>query len=168
MQKLLVLTTGGTIDKVYFDALSQFEVGDPVARDILKSMNVAFEFEVKEICRKDSLEITKEDRQALRDAIEASDAQYILITHGTDTMVDTAQFIGEQGEKRIVLTGSMQPAAFKDTDAVFNIGSAIGALSIAAPGVYIAMSGKVYPAGDVFKNYDSKRFEPLDMPDQIQ
>ena len=168
MQKLLVLTTGGTIDKVYFDALSQFEVGDPVARDILMAMNVAFEFEVTEICRKDSLEITEQDRQSLRDVIEASDANYILITHGTDTMVDTAQFIGEQTEKRIVLTGSMQPAAFKDTDAVFNIGSAIGALSIALPGVYIAMSGKVYPAGEVFKNYDSKRFEQFQDSNSVQ
>ena len=168
MQKLLVLTTGGTIDKVYFDALSQFEVGDPVANDILVSMNVAFEFEVTEICRKDSLEITEQDRQSLRDVIEASDANYILITHGTDTMVDTAQFIGEQTEKRIVLTGAMQPAAFKDTDAVFNIGSAIGALSIALPGVYIAMSGKVYPAGEVFKNYDSKRFEQSQDSNSVQ
>ncbi len=168
MQKLLVLTTGGTIDKVYFDALSQFEVGDPVAHDILMSMNVAFEFEVQEICRKDSLEITEQDRQSLRNAIEASDAKYILITHGTDTMVDTAQFIGKQTEKCIVLTGSMQPAAFKDTDAVFNIGSAIGALSIAVPGVYIAMSGKVYPAGDVFKNYDSKRFEHTQDNNSVQ
>ncbi len=168
MQKLLVLTTGGTIDKVYFDALSQFEVGDPVAHEILSAMNVAFEFEVQEICRKDSLEITDQDRQTLRDAIEASDAHHILITHGTDTMVDTAQFIGEQTQKSIILTGAMQPAAFKDTDAVFNMGSAIGALAIAAPGVYIAMSGRVYPAGEVFKNYDSKRFEAAQAPKQVQ
>ena len=168
MQKLLVLTTGGTIDKVYFDALSQFEVGDPVAHETLAAMNVAFEFEVQEICRKDSLEITEQDRQALKDAIEASDARHILITHGTDTMVDTAQFIGEQTQKSIILTGAMQPAAFKDTDAVFNMGSAIGALAISAPGVYIAMSGRVYPAGEVFKNYDSKRFETAEAPKQVQ
>lgn len=158
MDKLLVLTTGGTLDKVYFDALSEFQVGDPVAADILTAMNVNFEFEIKEICRKDSLELTDEDRENLKAAIAASDADYVLITHGTDTMVDSANFIGEHN-KVIIFTGAMQPAAFSNTDAVFNIGTAVGAFSVAQPGSYIAMSGQVYPANKVFKNYDSRRFE---------
>jgi len=158
MDKLLVLTTGGTLDKVYFDALSEFQVGDPVAADILTAMNVNFEFELKEICRKDSLELTDEDRENLKAAIAASDADYVLITHGTDTMVDSANFIGEHN-KVIIFTGAMQPAAFSNTDAVFNIGTAVGAFSVAQPGSYIAMSGQVYSANKVFKNYDSRRFE---------
>ena len=158
MEKLLVLTTGGTLDKVYFDALSEFQVGDPVAADILTAMNVNFEFESKEICRKDSLELIDQDRENLKAAIEASDADYVLITHGTDTMVDSANFIGDHN-KVIIFTGAMQPAAFSNTDAVFNIGTAIGAFSVAQPGRYIAMSGQVYPANKVFKNYDSRRFE---------
>ena len=159
MKKLLVLTTGGTLDKVYFDALSEFQVGDAVAGSILTAMNVNFEFEVKEICRKDSLELTDQDREHLKAAIESSDANYVLITHGTDTMVDSANYIGEQADKVIIFTGAMQPAAFSNTDAVFNIGTAVGAFSVAQPGSYIAMSGQVYPASNVFKNYDSRRFE---------
>ena len=159
MEKLLILTTGGTLDKIYFDALSEFQVGDPVAADTLKMMNVAFEFEVQEICRKDSLELTDEDRLALKNAIEHSPIKHILITHGTDTMVDSATFIGEQKDKVIMFTGAMQPSAFKNSDATFNIGCAIGALNTAAPGSYVAMSGQIYTADKVFKNYDSRRFE---------
>ncbi len=159
MDKLLVLTTGGTLDKVYFDARSEFQVGDPVAKNILTAMNVNFEFEINEICRKDSLELTDKDRDQLKITIEGSDANYVLITHGTDTMVDSANYIGEQANKVIIFTGAMQPAAFSNTDAVFNIGTAVGAFSVAQPGSYIAMSGQVYPASNVFKNYDSRRFE---------
>lgn len=159
MDKLLVLTTGGTLDKVYFDALSEFQVGDPVVGDILTAMNVNFDFELQEVCRKDSLELVEEDRKKLKSLIEASDANCVLITHGTDTMVDSANYIGEQAGKVIIFTGAMQPAAFSNTDAVFNIGTAIGAFSTASSGCYIAMSGQVYPATKVFKNYDSRRFE---------
>ncbi|NVK37642.1 MAG: asparaginase [Gammaproteobacteria bacterium] len=161
MKKLLVLTTGGTLDKVYFDALSEFQVGAPVAPTVLAEMNVALDVETVEICRKDSLELTDEDRAQLKAQIEATQAQRILITHGTDTMVNSANYIGEQGNKVIVFTGAMQPAAFKNTDAVFNIGTAVGALMSpnTPPGCYIAMSGQVYPANQVKKNYDSKRFE---------
>jgi len=159
MKKLLVLTTGGTIDKVYFDALSEYKVGDPAVTAMLNAMNVAFEFEVIEVCRKDSLELTDDDREGLKRAIESSDASAILITHGTDTMVKSAQHIGHQPGKTIVFTGAMQPAAFKDTDALFNVGTAIGALNGQAEGAFIAMSGRVYPADNVQKNYDAKRFE---------
>jgi L-asparaginase len=161
MKKLLVLTTGGTLDKVYFDALSEFQVGAPVAGDILQRMNVALDVELIEVCRKDSLELTDGDREKLKSIIESSSAQRILITHGTDTMVNSAKTIGEQAGKVIVFTGAMQPAAFTNTDAIFNIGTAVGALmSPNTPdGCYIAMSGQVYGADDVKKNYDSKRFE---------
>lgn len=161
MESILVLTTGGTLDKVYFDALSEFQVGAPVVGDILTRMNLALAFEVVEVCRKDSLELTDEDRARLKQTIESSEAKKILITHGTDTMVKSAQAIGEQADKVIVFTGAMQPAAFTNTDAIFNIGTAIGALmSPNMPqGAYIAMSGQVYPADRVQKNYDSRRFE---------
>ena len=162
MQKLLILSTGGTIDKVYFDALSEYQVGEPVAAQTLNDMNVAFEFELKEICRKDSLELTDEDRETLRQALSDSDCQHILITHGTDTMVNSANVIAQhvkETSKVVIFTGAMTPSAFKDSDATFNIGTALGAMSVAAPGIYVAMSGKVYPADQVFKNYDSRRFE---------
>ncbi len=164
MDTLLVLTTGGTLDKVYFDALSDFQVGDPVVADILTSMNVAFEFNVQEICRKDSLELTDTDRMSMGQAIKASDGKFILLTHGTDTMVDSATYlkkqgIGEQTGQVIIFTGAMEPSRFTNSDATFNIGLAIGAMSVAQPGIYIAMSGKVYEASKVVKNYDSRRFE---------
>ena len=161
MKKLLVLTTGGTLDKIYFDALSEFQVGAPVAGDILQRMNVALDVELIEVCRKDSLELTDDDREKLKSLIESTDADRILITHGTDTMVNSANTIGPQAGKVIVFTGAMQPAAFTNTDAVFSIGTAVGALmSPATPeGCYLAMSGQVYRADEVKKNYDSKRFE---------
>ncbi|MFT6154442.1 MAG: L-asparaginase [Bermanella sp.] len=161
MEKLLLLTTGGTLDKVYFDALSEFQVGEPVAPNILKAMNVNFKCEHKEICRKDSLELTGQDRLVLKSLIDASDAKYVLITHGTDTMVDSANYIGKHSDKVIIFTGAMQPAAFTSTDAVFNIGTAVGAFNFARPGSYIAMSGQVYPATNVYKNYETKRFEGM-------
>lgn len=104
MKKLLVLTTGGTLDKVYFDALSEFQVGAPVAGDILQRMNVALDVELIEVCRKDSLELTDGDREKLKSIIESSSAQRILITHGTDTMVNSAKTIGEQaGDRKSVV-----------------------------------------------------------------
>lgn len=162
MEKLLILSTGGTLDKLYFDALSEYQVGDAVAPSILKEMNVAFEFEHKEICRKDSLELTDEDRANLAQAVKAANTPYILITHGTDTMVNSANAIEDAVEltdQVIIFTGAMTPSAFKDSDATFNIGCAMGAMSVAKAGIYVAMSGKVYTAGQVFKNYDSRRFE---------
>jgi len=168
MQKLLVLTTGGTLDKVYFDALSEFQVGEPVVAGILTAMNVTFDFDVQEVCRKDSLEVDHQDRQKMLAMVNASSAQYILITHGTDTMVDSAQFLGEQTQKVIIFVGAMQPSAFKDSDATFNIGCAVGALSIATPGVYIAMSGQIHKCNNVFKNYESRRFESLPVTEPVQ
>jgi len=159
MKSVLLLTTGGTLDKVYFDALSEYQVGDAVAPEILQNMNVNFSFEHKAICRKDSLEITDEDREQIKQAVEQSQHDHILVTHGTDTMVQTAQYLGHQTGKTIVFTGAMQPAAFTNTDAIFNIGTAVGALNCAQQGVYVAMSGQVYPAHQVFKNYETKRFE---------
>jgi len=159
MNKLLVITTGGTIDKVYFDAKSEYEVGEPVVATVLAAMNVSYSVEVKTVCQKDSLEIDNSDREAIKKAIKQSDVKHILITHGTDTMVDTAKFIGEYEGKVIVLCGAMQPAIFKETDGIFNIGTAVGILSIANPGTYIAMNGECFKPDKVFKNYDTRRFE---------
>ncbi len=168
MQKLLVLSTGGTLDKVYFDALSEFQVGEPVVAEILTSMNVTFDFDVQEVCRKDSLEVDHLDRQKMLAMVNESSAKHILITHGTDTMVDSAQFLGEQTQKVIIFVGAMQPSAFKDSDATFNVGCAVGALSIATPGVYIAMSGQIHKCNNVFKNYESRRFESLPVTESVQ
>ncbi len=159
MKKLLVLSTGGTIDKIYFDAKSQYEVGGPVATSVLNAMNVAFDIESIEVCKKDSLEMTDDDRTALKSNIDQSEARAILVTHGTDTMVETALFLGEYTDRVIVFTGAMQPAIFKETDGIFNIGTALGVLSSATPGVYIAMNGRAFSPNNVVKNYETRAFE---------
>jgi L-asparaginase len=153
------LTTGGTIDKVYFDARSEFEVGPPQVLEIVKDARVTFEYEIESILRKDSLDMTDEDRNLIRQRVEIDACARIVVTHGTDTMVATARaLIGIPG-KTIVLTGSMQPARFRVTDAVFNIGTAIGAVQSLGEGVYIAMNGQVFNPTRTRKNLEGNCFE---------
>ena len=153
------ITTGGTIDKIYFDALSQFEVGESVVQHILTDGLVDFEYDVVPMFQKDSLEIDDADRKELRDYIVADDATHYVITHGTDTMPDTASVLSGIAGKTIVLTGALTPARFRTTDAVFNVGMAVATVQVASPGVYISMSGQVFEAGTVRKNRAENRFE---------
>jgi len=160
--KVHIITTGGTIDKIYFDALSDYQIGDPVIGDLLQKIGVGFDFDVHSLMRKDSLELTDTDRQLIVDTVKAADSDYVLVTHGTDTMVETGQWLKRQApEKRIVLTGALQPAAFRETDAVFNIGCALGALQCVAPGAYVSMNGQIFDVLKVKKNRDANRFESL-------
>lgn len=158
--RMRVITTGGTIDKVYFDAASTYEVGESQVGPVLRESNVTFDFVVESVMQKDSLAMTDEDRVLIRSRVEASPEKHILITHGTDTMTQTAAQLEGFADKVIVLTGSMQPARFRNSDAVFNLGCAIGALQTSAPGVFIAMNGIVSPASSVKKNRAASRFEP--------
>ncbi len=155
------ITTGGTIDKIYFDAKSRFEVGDSQVRHILAEGLAGFDFDVVSLFRKDSLDVTDRDRKELRRYIESDDAERYVITHGTDTMVETAQALDGIPGRRIVLTGALSPARFKSTDAVFNVGMAVAAVQTVAPGVYIAMNGEVFVPGDVRKNVEQNRFERI-------
>ncbi len=155
------ITTGGTIDKIYFDALSQFEVGDSLVKHILTDGLVEFDYDIVPILQKDSLEMTDEDREQLYKLISNDDATRFVITHGTDTMPQTADKLAGLSGKTIVLTGALTPARFRTTDAVFNVGMAVAAVQACEPGVYIAMNGQVFPAGDVRKNRDANRFEKL-------
>ena len=155
------ITTGGTIDKIYFDALSQFEVGESQVEHILREGLVQFDYEIVSLLQKDSLEITAADRTRLRRYIEDDDASLYVITHGTDTMAETAEALQGLDNQTIVLTGALTPARFRTTDAIFNVGMAVAAVQVASPGVYIAMSGQVFPAGEVRKNRTENRFEPI-------
>lgn len=154
-----IFSCGGTIDKVYFDAKSDYEVGEPQIDKIFREAQVAFEYSVESLMRKDSLDMTDEDRQQIRERISASPNPYCLVTHGTDTMPDTARSLMGISEKVIVLTGSMTPARFAASDAEFNIGCAVGALLSSPPGVYIAMNGLVFHGDRVRKNRELGRFE---------
>ena len=155
------ITTGGTIDKVYFDDLSQYEVGESHVEHMLKDGLVQFDYDVVPLLQKDSLEMAAEDRKKLRRFIESDDASHYVVTHGTDTMPETADALQGLEGKTIVLTGALSPARFRSTDADFNVGMAVAAVQVAAPGVYIAMSGQVFEAGKVRKNRTANRFEAL-------
>ncbi len=161
MDELLVVTTGGTIDKVYFDDKSDYQVGEPQIGRILEELGVAFRFRVIPILRKDSLHIDAADRELLRATIAAHDARHVLVTHGTDTMVDTANVLAGIAGKTIVLTGALNPARFRGSDAEFNVGTAVGAVQSLAPGVYIAMNGRVWDPARVRKNVAANRFEAI-------
>ena len=161
MQQLTVLTTGGTIDKVYFDAASEFQVGHPVIEGLLSRMNVSFDVKVKQIMRIDSLDMTDEHRRLIQSAVRDDTCTNILITHGTDGMVETANALGRIKGKKIVLTGALQPAAFAENDAIFNIGCAVAAIQLIEDGVYIAMNGQIFAADNVIKNRAQNRFESI-------
>ena len=161
MDELLVITTGGTIDKVYFDDKSDYQVGEPQIGRILEDLGVAFRFRVIPLLRKDSLHIDAGDRELLRATIAGSGAREVLVTHGTDTMVETAHVLSRIPDKVIVLTGALNPARFRGSDAEFNVGTAVGAVQSLRPGVYIAMNGRVWDPARVRKNVAANRFEAI-------
>ncbi|MDO6822354.1 asparaginase domain-containing protein [Marinobacter sp. 1_MG-2023] len=154
-----IFTTGGTIDKVYFDANSEFEIGESLIPELLAESNIHKGYHLEGLLRKDSLEMTDEDRDQVLDAVAGCGDDRILITHGTDTMAETAQVLSSLSDKTIVFTGAMQPARMRRSDAVFNIGFAWAAVQLLSPGVYIAMNGEVFEAGAVRKNLKAQRFE---------
>ncbi len=159
--QLAVFTTGGTIDKIYFDALSEFQIGETALESIFREANVTFGIQITSLMKKDSLELTDEDRTTICNAIRASDCKSILVTHGTDTMVQTALALGEVTDKSVVFTGAMQPASQRRSDAIFNIGFAVSATQIAPPGTYIAINGHLFDPRHARKNRGEQRFEEV-------
>jgi L-asparaginase len=111
--------------------------------------------------RVDSLDMTDEHRKVIQQAVLDVNAEHILITHGTDGMVETASWLTNIKDKKIILTGALQPAAFAENDAVFNIGCAIGAIQSISDGVYIAMNGQIFKGDAVVKNRSKNRFQAL-------
>lgn len=156
-----IFTTGGTIDKIYFDAQSEFQIGEPQIARLLHEANVNFDYQVTSLLKKDSLEMDDTDRAAIRDAVLACDAKHILITHGTDTMVQTAQAIGELTDKTVVMVGAMQPARIIASDAVYNIGFASAACQLLPSGVYIAMNGEIFRPNEVAKDRSTMSFQKI-------
>ncbi|WP_320193897.1 asparaginase domain-containing protein [uncultured Desulfobacter sp.] len=162
MDTISIIATGGTIDKIYFDAKSEYEVGPPNAIQVLDQFNLQVPYTITSLMRKDSLDLTDEDRERIAQTVAADPCRKIIITHGTDTMPETARHIighGGAKDKIVVLTGALLPAMFNATDAVFNLGCALGAVQKANPGVYIAMNGKIFMGGKVVKNRKLGKFE---------
>ena len=161
IDNLIVITTGGTIDKIYYDAESDYQVGEPEIGRILEDVGATFPWRVVPLMRKDSLEMDDSDRQRVRATVEQSNGRHFLVTHGTDTMVETARHLEHLNERVIVLTGALHPARFIGSDAVFNIGCAVGAVQCLDPGVYIVMNGGVWYPDQVRKNRARNRFEAI-------
>jgi L-asparaginase len=161
MDQIKIFTTGGSIDKVYSTQSSQFEVGSSQVWPILDEANLNLEYEIEALLAKDSLEITDADREMIAGRVRQEACRHILITHGTDTMINTALVLTDIPGKVIVLTGAMQPAAFKRSDATFNLGFALAALQTLPDGVYIAMNGRVFEPLKVRKNPQLDRFEEI-------
>jgi L-asparaginase len=158
-QGILILTTGGTIDKNYFDALSEYQIVDSGIPALLKEARVALPYRLVEVMRKDSLELTDADRTLIAAAAREAPEMRIVITHGTDTMTETAKLLAAHvPDKTIVLTGALSPARFAETDAPFNLGMAFATAQVAAPGVWIAMSGQVFDGLKVRKDRAAGKF----------
>jgi len=158
---LKIFSTGGTIDKIYFDARSTYQVGEPNVAALLRDLRLGFEYEVESLFKKDSLDITDDDRRIIHNAVNNNNSHRIVVTHGTDTMVETAKYLADIKDRTIVLTGALEPALFRTSDAVFNIGFAIAAVQILNPGVYICMNGRVFNFDNVRKNNKKGIFEEL-------
>ena len=158
---ITILATGGTIDKFYSVA-GTLDIGKPAAHDVLSRVLTDIRFDIRALIGKDSLDMTDEDRAELVAALDAVEHDQVLITHGTDTMSESARYIAEHaklGSKVVVLTGAMQPAVMAHSDAGFNLGAAISALNLLEPGVYISMSGRIFPARTVRKDRARGIFE---------
>ena len=154
-----IFTTGGTIDKVYFDALSEFQIGPAAIPDMLRENNVHVAHRVTQLMRKDSLELGDADREAIRAAVAASDASRILVTHGTDTMVVTGRVLaGIAGKTRTGVPVARISATVRASDAEFNVGFALAAVQTLPPGVYVAMNGMIFDPAKTVKDRAGARF----------
>jgi L-asparaginase len=157
-----VFVTGGTFDKEYDEIDGGLEFRDTHLTEMLEMGRCRLDLEVETLMLVDSLEMTKADREriAIRclDCAESS----IVVTHGTDTMVDTARVLAEQvPDKTIVLTGAMIPIAFGSSDGLFNLGGALSVVQVLPAGVYVAMNGRVFDWDKVVKNRETGVFEPF-------
>ena len=144
--KIAFIQTGGTIDKDYPRVTKgyAFEISEPAVKRILEKLNPSFEYDVISILKKDSLDITKNDREKIFETCKKIKSNKIIITHGTDTMLDTAKKLSSIKEKTIIITGAMRPERFSNSDAPINIGVAIGAINVLLNGIYISMNGKIF------------------------
>lgn len=149
---LLFIQTGGTIDKDYPKKTKgwAFEFGEPASRRILEKLNPSFDYEILTAFQKDSLEITDSDRMYLAELIQNREEKKIIITHGTDTMIETAIFLSKSiKNKLIIITGAMLPERFSNSEASINLGSAIAAANLLDKGIFITMHGIVKPFSEI-------------------
>jgi len=158
--KITFIQTGGTIDKDYAQKAGtyNFEITEPAAKRVLEKVNPNFEYEIISVLKKDSLDITDEEREKIYDVCKNVQNSKIVITHGTDTMIKTAKKLNTLEGKVIVLVGASKPEKFYDSDASFNIGTAVGAVNILNKGIYIIMNGRVYDWNKCQKQQETGQF----------
>lgn len=154
--------TGGTIDKQYNPLNGELIFTKTRLSEMLEQAKNKVDIEPEFLLLKDSLDMTEGDRAMILEKCKTAKEEKILITHGTDTIVETAQVLGKSiSNKTIVLTGAMVPFSFGGTDALFNLGTAIAAVQILSNGVFIAMAGKIFPWDNVRKNKELGEFENI-------
>jgi L-asparaginase len=156
MPHIHVVATGGTIDKIYSLA-GELMIGAPAVDALLAPVLTDLTYDVSPVLAVDSLDMTDADRLVLCQAIDALPGRHVVVTHGTDTMPETAAFLDAHlaaADQTVVLTGAMQPAAMAVSDAAYNLGAAMTAVQLLPAGVHIAMSGRIFAAGAVTKDRD--------------
>jgi L-asparaginase len=157
-----LLITGGTFDKDYDELTGKLYFHDTHVHEMLKLGRCRLEIRVRTVMMVDSLEMTDSDREIVKGVCEKSEEDQIVITHGTDTMAESARVLGEASlPKTIVLTGAMIPYAFGSSDGLFNLGSSLSFVQVLPHGVYVAMNGMVFRWDDVRKNRDLGVFQKL-------
>lgn len=162
-EPIRLFVTGGTFDKEYDEIHGTLEFEDTHLPEMLQMGRCRLEVNVRTLMMVDSLDMTTADREMIARNCRDVPEPHIVITHGTDTLVDTARVLAEHVEgKTIVLTGAMIPIAFGSSDGLFNLGGALTAVQVLPPGVYVTMNGRVFDWNDVRKNRDTGVFERLD------
>ncbi|WP_395767530.1 asparaginase domain-containing protein [Aquirufa sp.] len=157
-----ILVTGGTFDKEYNELDGSLYFKETHLQEMLEKGRSRLDLQIETLFMKDSLEFTQNERAKIQQACAKASSDRILITHGTDTMTQTAEFLANQiSDKTIVLTGAMIPYKFGSSDGMFNLGSALAFVQILPPGVYISMNGKIFEAGKVRKNLERGEFEGI-------
>jgi L-asparaginase len=155
-----VFVTGGTFDKEYDELEGKLYFRDTHLPEMLELGRCKVRVDIRTLMMIDSLEMTELDRTIILDNCLKCQEDHILITHGTDTMEDTARILGEAPmAKTIVLTGAMVPFKFGSSDGLFNLGSALAFAQTLPQGVYVAMNGRYFPWDNVHKNKQTGEFE---------
>ncbi len=160
MIKLII--TGGTIDKLYNELNGELYFLESQIQTMLKQSRCRVQLDTQQLMLKDSLEMKIADRALIKQACVASEASQIIITHGTDTMVDTAKYLAPlASEKTIVLVGAMIPYTINQSDALFNLGCAVTAVQLLSTGIYITMNGRIFDWNKVCKDKQIGEFVDL-------
>jgi L-asparaginase len=158
-----ILVTGGTFDKEYDELTGRLYFKDTHIQEMLRLGRCRVPVAVETVMMRDSLEMTPRDRETIASRCREAREGWIVVTHGTDTMVETAEVLAAAGTgKSIVLTGAMVPWAFASSDGLFNLGSALSFVQLLPPGVYVAMNGRCFSWDNVRKDREQGIFEKIE------